>query len=129
MHNEDRSNGCCALVFSPSRAGRGNSFRVGETSLLSVPFRLAWADLIGGRSADRRRILTRVCGQGISSQREREKGEDRMDFDRWIPGLRGFVSQRKMEQRNSSMIMKVIHYCFVNKCKSRFFINSETNYR
>lgn len=128
MHNEDRSNGCCALVFSPSRAGRGNSFRVGETSLLSVPFRRAWADLIGGRSADRRRILTRVCGHGISSQRERER-EERRGVDRWIPGLRGFVSQRKMEQRNSSMIMKVIHYCFVNKCKSRFFINSETNYR
>lgn len=76
MHNEDRSNGCCALVFSPSRAGRGNSFRVGETSLLSVPFRRAWADLIGGRSADRRRILTRVCGQGISSQKER-RGEEK----------------------------------------------------
>lgn len=61
--------------FLPLARGRGNSFRVGETSLLSVPFRRAWADLIGGRSADRRRILTRVCGQGISSQRKR-RGEE-----------------------------------------------------
>lgn len=64
VHNEDRSNGCCALVFSPCAGGRErvprtSSFRVGETSTrVRCPLR-AWADLIGGRSADRRRILTR----------------------------------------------------------------------
>lgn len=64
--------------FLPPRGGervpRTSSFRVGETSTLVC----AWADLIGGRSADRRRILTRRAHVvSVFAERENMIGERR----------------------------------------------------
>lgn len=87
VHNEDRSNGCCALVFSPCAGGERESrarvpFAWEKLSRVRCPLR-AWADLIGGRSADRRRILTRrahVVSVFANLERRVE-----LDFDQWIP--------------------------------------------
>lgn len=98
VHNEDRSNGCCALVFSPRAGERESRARVPfawEKPLLSCPL-CAWADLIGGRSADRRRILTRRAHVvSVFAERENMIGERRGVWT-LISGslLRGFVSFR-----------------------------------